>query len=270
MPLDPRRRILATPVLAACALALLGGCGLLPDDGADPGPAASSGAGSPTDDDTSTGTGTDPAESAGRTTVTLDDVELVIRLPEESVSTDVQDDGSVVLELAVPDSAPVAVEVGSPAGATVQVHPDRSVTLLDETLDEAVVGGLAPLSGGTVEATGDAGVDLVPWDESTTLRTRLGTDAVVSAEWRDGQAEGEGGRSLAVDPTSWARGAGDAGIDAIWSRLVALEPEADSSTMADQLRCHALGAPDKATWNLEPWRPDVGLVAVLAARCNPA
>ncbi len=40
--------------------------------------------------------------------------------------------------------------------------------------------------------------------------------------------------------------------------------------MHDQLTCHALGAPDKETWNLEPWRPDVGLLAVLAAACNPA
>jgi hypothetical protein len=40
--------------------------------------------------------------------------------------------------------------------------------------------------------------------------------------------------------------------------------------MHDQLVCHGIGAPDKATWNLEPWRPDVGLLAVLAAGCNPS
>jgi hypothetical protein len=39
--------------------------------------------------------------------------------------------------------------------------------------------------------------------------------------------------------------------------------------MRDQLACHALGAPDKATWNLEPWRPDVGLLLIMAAGCNP-
>ncbi|WP_414647956.1 DUF2599 domain-containing protein [Cellulomonas sp.] len=39
--------------------------------------------------------------------------------------------------------------------------------------------------------------------------------------------------------------------------------------MHDQFLCHALGAADKATWNLEPWRPDVGSMATLMARCNP-
>ena len=39
--------------------------------------------------------------------------------------------------------------------------------------------------------------------------------------------------------------------------------------MYDQLACHAVGAPDKAAWNLVPWRPDVGTVAAFAAACNP-
>jgi hypothetical protein len=33
--------------------------------------------------------------------------------------------------------------------------------------------------------------------------------------------------------------------------------------------CHAVGAPDKSTWNLEPWRPDVGLILTATAQCNP-
>ncbi|GII98518.1 uncharacterized protein DUF2599 [Sediminihabitans luteus] len=93
----------------------------------------------------------------------------------------------------------------------------------------------------------------------------LGADALVSATW----GEAEGGRSLAVDPSPWARGAGMAGVDATWSAVVAAEPDADVPGMRDQLDCHAVGAPDKATWNLEPWRPDVGLLAVMVARCNP-
>jgi len=93
----------------------------------------------------------------------------------------------------------------------------------------------------------------------------LGTRALRSTDW----GEREGGRSLAVDPTAWARTAGQAGRELVWAQVVAAEPEADSPTMRDQLVCHAVGAPDKATWNLEPWRPDVGLLDTMAARCNP-
>jgi hypothetical protein len=95
--------------------------------------------------------------------------------------------------------------------------------------------------------------------------TTLGTSGVVSAHWGDR----EGGDSLAVDATAWARHAGQAGVDVVWAELVAADAGVDTATMHDQLVCHALGAPDKDTWNLEPWRPDVGLVQVLAARCNP-
>ncbi|MBC7292192.1 MAG: DUF2599 domain-containing protein, partial [Actinotalea sp.] len=59
---------------------------------------------------------------------------------------------------------------------------------------------------------------------------------------------------------------------AVWSALgrrTALGTDATGPGMRDQLECHALGAPDKESWNLEPWRPDVGLLATLAARCNP-
>ncbi|QDP76978.1 DUF2599 domain-containing protein [Cellulosimicrobium cellulans] len=104
--------------------------------------------------------------------------------------------------------------------------------------------------------------DAAAWD----VVVPLGTRAVRSTDW----GEREGGRSLAVDPTAWARAAGQAGRELVWAQVVAAEPEADTSTMHDQLVCHAVGAPDKATWNLEPWRPDVGLLATMSARCNPA
>ncbi|ACZ31255.1 hypothetical protein Xcel_2237 [Xylanimonas cellulosilytica DSM 15894] len=90
--------------------------------------------------------------------------------------------------------------------------------------------------------------------------------ALESATW----GEREGGRSLVVVPAPWVRSSEDpTAIDRLWSELIEAEPEADTTVMHDQLVCHAVGAPDKDTWNLEPWRPDVGLVAVLRARCNP-
>uniref|UniRef100_UPI0035ADEDAE DUF2599 domain-containing protein n=1 Tax=Cellulomonas fimi TaxID=1708 RepID=UPI0035ADEDAE len=33
--------------------------------------------------------------------------------------------------------------------------------------------------------------------------------------------------------------------------------------------CSPATAPDKARWNLEPWRPEVDAFAMIAARCNP-
>ncbi len=112
--------------------------------------------------------------------------------------------------------------------------------------------------GGATGTTADD--DTGTWD----VVASLGTQAVRSTDW----GEREGGRSLAVDATAWARVAGQAGQDLVWAQVVAVEPEADTPTMHDQLVCHAVGAPDKATWNLEPWRPDVGLLATMAARCN--
>ncbi|PVU84140.1 DUF2599 domain-containing protein [Cellulomonas sp. WB94] len=100
---------------------------------------------------------------------------------------------------------------------------------------------------------------------SGTATVWFGTALVTRATW----GEREGGRSLAVDPTPWARAGGLAAQDATWAAVVALAPDADTTAMHDQFLCHALGAADKATWNLEPWRPDVGSMATLVARCNP-
>ncbi|WP_278234853.1 DUF2599 domain-containing protein [Isoptericola sp. AK164] len=159
-------------------------------------------------------------------------------------------------------------------------HADGSVSVLDAD-GGSPVGGLTRPDGPAtfrdvdpqhLELVGTAGTAGTDDDGATSgdgareeVGTALGTAGVVDATW----GEREGGRSLAVDATDWARSAGTAGVELVWAELVAADPEVDTATMRDQLVCHALGAPDKATWNLEPWRPDVGLVAVLAARCNP-
>ncbi len=36
-----------------------------------------------------------------------------------------------------------------------------------------------------------------------------------------------------------------------------------------QFVCHVQYANDKPTWDLEAWRPDVGLAGTVAAQCNP-
>lgn len=187
--------------------------------------------------------------------------------PHVTVSRSDADPATVIFDLSdVPLRAPAALELASPG--SFEVNADGTVTVLDDA--GTAVGGLTrPTPGGVVfVAVDETHVELTRPDEPVDVgevSTRLGTEALVSTDW----GEREGGRSLAVEPTDWTRDAGQAGWALAWSQVVAAEPEADSPGMYDQLVCHAIGAPDKATWNLEPWRPDVGLVAVMAARCNP-
>ncbi|WP_280462123.1 DUF2599 domain-containing protein [Nocardia carnea] len=58
-----------------------------------------------------------------------------------------------------------------------------------------------------------------------------------------------------------------------WQEIDTLDPAADTPGMWDQFRCHwewaRLIAPDKPSWNLEPWRPPVGYDETVGAACNP-
>jgi len=114
---------------------------------------------------------------------------------------------------------------------------------------------------------GDSGLAdlLVDAGPAGTATLVFGADPLVKEHW----TTQEGGRSLAVVPAPWVRTGGLAAQDALWAAVVAKVPEADSKTMHDQMLCHALGAPDKASWNLEPWRPKVDSLTMLAAGCNP-
>ncbi|MFB7888630.1 DUF2599 domain-containing protein [Cellulosimicrobium cellulans] len=141
--------------------------------------------------------------------------------------------------------------------------PGVRVVLVDARHAEVTLLPAAGTSSGTssVGTETEGAGPTAAWD----VVAPLGTQALRGTDW----GEREGGRSLAVDPTAWARAAGQAGQELVWAQLVAAEPEVDTPTMHDQLVCHAVGAPAKATWNLEPWRPDVGLLATMSARCNP-
>lgn len=57
----------------------------------------------------------------------------------------------------------------------------------------------------------------------------------------------------------------------IWEKYKAIVPSTyETTTMHDQLICHVRNVGLlKVPWNLEPWRPNVGYVAVVAAGCNP-
>lgn len=222
-------------------------------------------------------------------TVTLDDV--VLRVAARKAVVVAADEGTpglrtVTLSLGPGGSARLALV--SPGA--LDVDTDGSITVLDGNGSPvAAVGPPAPPSGTEDDAprievtdtdatharvevedpirpaqgSGSAGGAAPTGPLQVTFV--VGTQAIDSATW----GENEGGRSLAVDPADWARHAGQAGVDLIRTQLVAAEPDAGSTTMGDQLVCHAVGAPDKATWNLEPWRPEVGLILTATAQCNP-
>ncbi|WP_199424411.1 DUF2599 domain-containing protein [Actinotalea solisilvae] len=174
----------------------------------------------------------------------------------------------------VPDG--VLALVAAPAGGTIEVLEDGSAVVRDAA--GTVVAGLAaptpaPSPDGVVEPASDAvrleqaAPDLVRVVGPPRGGAQLwaSDSPVVTTTW----TEQEGGRSLAVAPSDWSRVAGQAAADLVWAHLALVGEEATSSSMHDQLLCHMIGAPDKETWNLEPWRPDVGFIGVLAAACNP-
>lgn len=271
---------------ALATLLTVSGCDL-PDrteQGADAGPTPAASQAPPT----STGPAA-PARSRLRAvTVTLDGV--VLRVAARKVPVVTADEGAPGLRtvtLSLPPGGSARLALLSPGA--LDVDTDGSISVLDGGgTPVAAIGPPAPpsdtgdesprievtdtdatharvelddriRSAGSGTAGGSAGSGPLP------IAFTVGTEAIDSATW----GENEGGRSLAVDPADWARHAGEAGVELIRAQLVAAEPDAGSATMGDQLVCHAVGAPDKATWNLEPWRPDVGLILTATAQCNP-
>ncbi|MFD3701664.1 DUF2599 domain-containing protein [Nocardia sp. NPDC058658] len=82
------------------------------------------------------------------------------------------------------------------------------------------------------------------------------------------------GPRLLVFPTQAGRKTAAPGTDELaWQEVRALDADADAPGMRDQFLCHwvwaRMVAPDKPSWNLEPWRPDVGYQATVSANCNP-
>lgn len=231
---------------------------------------------------------------ANGTAVTSGDVTLSVWPPADPAASGPDEDGAVALQLPLPQIAdgttatlPVATLV-APDGMTLDVLSDDSAVV--RGTDGGVVAALTTplLTGAAADAglrvtvtSGDDGT--VAWSVTRPVRTdgtveadpspagtataTFATTAVRSATWAD--RDDEGGQSLAVVPAAWARGGSLAAEEAVWAQLIALAPDADLQSMRDQLTCHTIGAPDKESWNLEPWRPEVGLLATLAARCNP-
>ena len=169
----------------------------------------------------------------------------------------------------------------APAGATWEVQPDGSAILTDPQAPVGTVGGLV-MDPGADDAGAKVRVLLSSQPEADVvqlgLRPRQTTEYPVTARatvvlraleratWAE---DLEGGRSLQVVPSKWGRSGSSGAREAVWRSTIALEPAADTDVMGYQLRCHALGAPEKASWNLEPWRPDVSYLEYVLAKCNP-
>lgn len=105
---------------------------------------------------------------------------------------------------------------------------------------------------------------------TTTVDPYLGLPLIDHLTW----TENQDGRRLQVFPTEAGRYTKAVGTDELaWQEILDLDATADTPGMRDQFVCHWVWArmvqPDKPSWNLEPWRPDVGYQAVVAANCNP-
>jgi hypothetical protein len=285
----PRASIAAALTAGLATTALLAGCTGSPEPRETAGPQPSGGTTllvGPTDPD---------ALRAAGTEVTVGDLTLSAWPPLGDAPGAPDEDGAVALTAPLPavdgttSTLPVLTLV-APAGMTIEELEDGSALVRDAdglaaaAVTAPVLGGAAAASGLRVQVDGDGDEALV-WSVVVPVRTDGGVDplpggtisgtvgatvaasALRSATWSD--RDEEGGRSLAVVPATWARTGGRAAEEAVWSQLVATVPEAGTQAMHDQLTCHTIGAPDKASWNLEPWRPDVGLLQTLAALCNP-
>lgn len=185
-------------------------------------------------------------------------VTMTVATPAMVVTPD--PDGST--HLAVPGGD---ARLAAPEGMTVTALPDGSGVVRDGS-GTFVAGLTIEPWGARLVQVGPEVVRLTSADDTTSPTGAWFTSvAVDSAVW--GQAEG--GRSLAVSPSGWARVGSLAAQEGLWAQVVSHAPDADTPGMQAQLECHELGAPDKETWNLEPWRPVVDSLEMIKDRCNP-
>jgi len=103
----------------------------------------------------------------------------------------------------------------------------------------------------------------------------LWKDLISSASW----ASSSQGWTLKVIPTTWARlnaggyAVGVAGWDELYSKYKNRGLNTNLDGMRDQFICHqqivAIRSPNKPSWNLAEWRPNVSYLATVNAQCNP-
>ncbi|MER6571340.1 DUF2599 domain-containing protein [Streptomyces sp. NPDC001093] len=200
-------------------------------------------------------------------------------------------DQSVRLETVVRDgTAPTryTYPVSLPAGATMAVQDDGSVLIsgTDGTSLGAFAAPWAKDANGKdiptrYEVQGDSLVQVI--DHTTTADIAypvvadpwLWRDLIHSASWTYHSGYGW---TLKVQPTDWQRfWNGYAPAQAGWNELYAKYRnhglDTNLGSMKNQYICHVLivswYSPNKATWDLDEWRPDVGLTDTINHKCNP-
>jgi hypothetical protein len=105
----------------------------------------------------------------------------------------------------------------------------------------------------------------------------LWIDLIDHADWR--YVTDFSGWTLMVTPTTWARAnaggylVGVAGWDELYDKYKNAGLDTNLGSMRNQYICHqrfvALYSPNKPTWNLDEWRPDVGYWETVNQKCNP-
>ena len=78
------------------------------------------------------------------------------------------------------------------------------------------------------------------------------------------------GVTYQVAPTAYGRIAPEAALWSTWKEAVK-KGVPDRQNLQEQLICHPMTylARIKSTWNVDTWRPTVGLARTIAAQCNP-
>lgn len=200
-----------------------------------------------------------PAGWTGRTPIPLGLSGTVRMLPQADDGLAVLDaDGGLLAALGPPrhpdDAAPVAAPVT--IGYVVDAG-QVSLTVTDPS---------QPSTSKPSNAPSNLDPTTTPGPGPLEVRIEVGHALIDDAHW----TEVAGRRGLAVTPSAWQRRWPNPQVAAAaWREVVRAEPEADTPGMADQYTCHAVFAPTKDVFNLEPWRPDVGYLATLASACNP-
>ncbi|MCB0918749.1 MAG: DUF2599 domain-containing protein [Actinobacteria bacterium] len=140
------------------------------------------------------------------------------------------------------------IVLGLAAGAFLFLGPSSFGDLLDRRLEGA--DGLAPSTEPGPAITRESNKEFV---------------ARVTPE------TGYGGTIYHVRPTRAGRTMVGDQIEVAWSQAVA-KGVPDTRSMYNQFKCHPLSvvARAKPTWDLESWRPNVGLTQTMLRACNPS
>ncbi|GAB4585959.1 DUF2599 domain-containing protein [Nocardia sp. IFM 10818] len=111
---------------------------------------------------------------------------------------------------------------------------------------------------------------LTPATPVPTVDPYAGQPLIDRTEWTDTI---DGPRLLIYPTEAGRRDTFPTAGDRAWQEILTTTPDADTPGMRDQFLCHwdwaRVVAPNKPSWNLEPWRPAVGYQETVNALCNP-